>query len=73
MAVITFRSKVDAWLVILGWAAIIVPVGALVALSVNRLRICHSGGKSVMISPADNEAFIRTLGLDARAQRSPRE
>ncbi len=40
---------------------------SLPALSLDRLRICYSGGKSVMISPADKETFIEALGPDARA------
>lgn len=36
------------------------------ALSIDRLRICYSGGKRVMISPADKMRFIRALGMDIK-------
>lgn len=34
------------------------------ALSLDRLRIRYSGAKSVMISPADKNGFMKALGLE---------
>lgn len=34
------------------------------ALSLDRLRIRYSGGKSIMISPADQQRFAKALGVE---------
>lgn len=40
------------------------------ALSLQRLRIEYAAGKSIMISPADRDAFLRALEERRRAARS---
>lgn len=35
------------------------------ALSLDRLEIKYGAGKSILVSPADKEAFIRALGFNA--------
>jgi len=34
------------------------------ALSIDRLKIRYSGGKAILVSPADKKGFVRALGVE---------
>lgn len=38
------------------------------ALSLDRLRIRYSGGKSILVSPADKQRFAKALGIEISSQ-----
>lgn len=61
---LTVRSGPMRWVIALSQIESITPTRDArsgPALSLDRLRICYGGGRQVLISPQDKEAFIRDL------------
>lgn len=62
------RSSLFRWTVPLAEITLVEPTGnplSSPALSLDRLRIEYAGGKEIMISPPDKDAFVRALAARA--------
>jgi len=61
---LTVRSGPMRWVIALSQIESVAPTRDArsgPALSLDRLRICYGGGRQILISPKDKEAFIRDL------------